>query len=71
MSERLVGRQEIASYAKCSVWTVTAMIKAGLRCSGGRKKGKPPVTNTCHVDNFFEENLDFTARSYHIDVEKK
>ena len=70
MNDRLVGRKEIAEYAKCSVWTVTAMIKAGLRCSGGRKKGKPPVTNTYHVDNFFEENLDFTARSYHIHKRK-
>lgn len=65
MSKRLIGRQEIATYAGVSVWTVTAMIKAGLRCSGGKVKGSPPVTNTLHVDKFFEENLDFTARSYH------
>jgi hypothetical protein len=61
----LIGRKEIASYAQCSVWTVTAMIKAGLVCSGGKIKGKPPVTKTTDVDNFFRDNTDFTARSYY------
>lgn len=70
-TKRLVGRKEIASYARCSVWTVTAMIKAGLKCSGGRVKGRPPVTKTCHVDKFFEDHIDFTARKYHTNQGNK
>ena len=65
MSDYLIGRKEIANYARVSVWTVTAMVKCGLECSGGRKKGSPPITTKNKVDNFFKENLDFTANKYH------
>lgn len=59
----LIGRKEIASHARCSVWTVTAMIKAGLKCTGGKIKGKPPITTKETVDNFLL-NKDFVARNY-------
>lgn len=65
MSDILIGRQEIADYAKCSTWTVTAMIKAGLRCSGGQVKGSPPRTTTKNVDDFFKYKKDFRASDYH------
>ena len=65
MSDILVGRDEIADYAKCSVWTVTAMIKAGLRCSGGKTKGSPPRTTKKDVDDFFKYKKDFVASDYH------
>ena len=64
MSEWLIGRQEIADYAKVSVWTVTAMQKAGLTCSGGKKKGSPPRCKPIDVDNFFNDNPDFCASDY-------
>lgn len=66
MSEHLIGRKEISNYARVSVWTVTAMIKAGLECTGGRKKGKPPITTKSNVDDFFKNNVAFVARDYHI-----
>lgn len=59
----LIGRKEIANHARCSVWTVTAMIKAGLKCSGGKIKGKPPITTKESVDDFLL-NHDFVARNY-------
>lgn len=62
----LIGRKEIASYSGCSVWTVSAMIKAGLKCSGGGIKGKPAITKKEYVDNFFDENPSFIARDYLI-----
>lgn len=65
MSEWLVGRQEIADYAKCSVWTVTAMIKAGLECSGGNIGGSPPKTTKLNVDKFYKNNPNFIASHYH------
>tara|TARA_R100000773_G_scaffold29104_1_gene24994 strand:- start:10513 stop:10731 length:219 start_codon:yes stop_codon:yes gene_type:complete len=64
MSEWLVGRQEIADYAGVSVWTVTAMQKAGLQASGGKVKGSPPRTKKNWVDEFFEKNPDFVASDY-------
>ena len=66
MSEEwLIGRQEIADYAKCSVWTVTAMMKAGLICYGGRVRGSQPRTTTSNVDEFYMNNSDFVASDYH------
>ena len=65
MSDWLVGRQEIADYAKCSTWTVTAMVKAGLRCSGGKVKGSPPRTTKKDVDDFLKYKRDFRASDYH------
>ena len=61
----LIGRQEIADYSQCSTWTVTAMLKAGLRASGGKVKGSPPRTKPEWVDEFFVENPNFIAREYH------
>lgn len=60
----LIGRQEIADYAKVSVWTVTAMMKAGLECSGGKVRGSPPRTTKTRVDNFYTSNPDFVASDY-------
>lgn len=71
MSEWLVGRQEIADYARTSKWTVTAMIHAGLKCSGGRIKGSEPRTKTEWVDTFFENNPNFIASHYHRRTEKR
>lgn len=65
----LIGRKEIASHARCSVWSVTAMIKAGLKCTGGKIKGKPPITTKEIVDDFLL-NKDFVARNY-LKKEKK
>ena len=66
MNEKiLIGRQEIADYCRCSTWTVTAMIKAGLKCSGGKTKGSPPRTTTDDVYNFFKYKQDFKASDYH------
>tara|TARA_Y100000361_G_scaffold140853_1_gene145381 strand:- start:5485 stop:5697 length:213 start_codon:yes stop_codon:yes gene_type:complete len=62
----LIGRKEIARYAGCSVWTVSAMIKAGLQCSGGGVKGKPAITKKEFVDEFFIDNPKFIARDYLI-----
>tara|TARA_B100002019_G_scaffold293349_1_gene320329 strand:- start:1497 stop:1718 length:222 start_codon:yes stop_codon:yes gene_type:complete len=62
----LIGRKEIANYANVSVWTVSAMVKAGLNCSGGKKKGKPPITTKQAVDEFLIDNKNFVARKYHI-----
>lgn len=67
----LVGRQEIADYAKTSKWTVTAMIHAGLRCSGGRVKGSEPRTKPKWVDEFFENNPNFVASHYHKPTQKR
>lgn len=61
---RLIGRKEIAYYIGCSVWTVSAMVKAGLKCSGGGMKGKPAMTKKEWVDDFFVDNPDFVARKY-------
>lgn len=65
MSQYLIGRQEIADYARVSVWTVTAMIKAGLVCYGGQIRGHPPRTTKAEVDNFIRLNPDFVASDYH------
>lgn len=64
MSDWLVGRQEIADYARVSVWTVTAMVKAGLQCSGGGKKGSEPRAKKEWVDSFFEERPNFSASEH-------
>lgn len=64
----LVGRQEIADYAKCSTWSVTMMIKAGLRCYGGKVRGSEPRTKEQWVDDFFEENPDFKASRHRVRV---
>jgi len=61
----LVGRQEIGQYARVSTWTVTAMIHAGLKCSGGRVKGSEPRTKCDWVDDFFEKHPNFIASHYH------
>ena len=42
MSDWLIGRQEIADYSRVSVWTVTAMLKAGLNCYSGTGRGSQP-----------------------------
>lgn len=65
MSDHLIGRQEIADYARVSVWTVTAMIKAGLVCYTGGRRGSPPRTTAENVDNFFKDNPNFVASDYH------
>jgi|TARA_Y100000004_G_scaffold121532_1_gene136621 hypothetical protein len=65
MSDWLIGRQEIADYAVCSTWTVTAMLKAGLKASGGKVKGSPPRTKKEYVDQFFIDNPDFNASKFH------
>jgi hypothetical protein len=62
-NNNLIGRKEIACYAGCSVWTVTAMIKAGLKCTGGKIKGKPPITKKEYVDDFLHTQ-EFVARNY-------
>lgn len=56
----LVGRQQIADYANCSTWTVTMMIRAGMKCLGGRVKGSEPRTKKEWVDKFFEDHEDFS-----------
>ena len=65
MSDLVFGRQEIGDYAKVSVWTVTAMIKAGLECSGGNIGGSPPRTTKLNVDKFYKNNPNFIASHYH------
>ena len=64
MSDWLIGRQEISDYARVSVWTVTAMLKAGLQSSGGGKKGLEPRTKKEWVDKFFIDNPKFNASEY-------
>ena len=65
MSNWLLGRQEIADYARVSVWTVTAMIKAGLKIYNEPKKGIEPRTTKEDVDNFFKQHSNFVAREWH------
>ena len=60
----IVGRQAIGDYANVSVAVVTAMIKAGLKCSGGKKKGLEPRSKAEWIDEFFEDNPNFIARNY-------
>ena len=60
----IVGRQAIGDYAGVSTWTVTAMIKAGLRCCGGKKNGCEPKSKAEWIDEFIENNPDFIARDY-------
>lgn len=60
----LVGRQEIADYAKCSPWMVTMMLEAGLRTANKRGRGVEPRTKSDWVDLFFETNPNFVARRY-------
>lgn len=64
----LVGRQEIADYAKCSPWSVTMMIKAGMQCYGGKVRGSEPRVRREWVDEFFKNNPDFVASRYHLRV---
>tara|TARA_R110001632_G_scaffold220968_1_gene351217 strand:+ start:2052 stop:2285 length:234 start_codon:yes stop_codon:yes gene_type:complete len=64
-NEWLIGRQEIATYSRVSKWTVTAMIHAGLRCSGGKIKGSEPRARPEWVDIFFETHPNFVASHYH------
>ncbi len=65
MSDWLIGRQEIADYSRVSVWTVTAMLKAGLNCYSGTGRGSQPRTTKQDVNNFFKDNPDFIASDYH------
>jgi hypothetical protein len=64
----LVGRQQIADYANCSPWTVTMMLKAGLRCYGGGRNGAEARTKREWVDDFFENNPDFVASRHRVRV---
>ena len=61
----LIGRQEIADYAGgiCPNG-VTAMIKAGLKCYGGKKKGSTLRSKAEWVDDFFKEHPDFIPSRY-------
>lgn len=61
----LIGRKEIAAYSRSSVWSVTAMVSAGMRCSGGKVKGQEVRTKREWVDDFLENNPDFRASDYH------
>lgn len=65
MSDWLIGRQEIADYARVSVWSVTAMAKAGLVFYGKQCRGSSIRTTKKNVDEFFINNPDFTAAHYH------
>lgn len=65
MSDYLIGRKEIAAYARVSVWTVTAMLKAGLEYYGVQRKGSQVRTTKLAVDNFFKNNPEFIASDYH------
>lgn len=60
----IVGRQAIGDYAGVSVWTVTMMIKAGLKCYGGKKNGLEPRSKPEWIDDFFDSHPNFTARDY-------
>ena len=55
MSDWLIGRQEIADYSRVSVWTVTAMLKAGLICYSGAGRGSPPRTTKQDVKCFIAQ----------------
>lgn len=63
-SPYLIGRAAIASYAGCCESNVTAMIKAGLNCQGGRAKGCPPRCTPLDVDRFFRDHPNFVAVDY-------
>ena len=63
-SNWIIGRQAIGDYAGVSVSVVTAMIKAGLQCCGGKRKGLEPRSKPKWIDDFFEKNPNFVARNY-------
>ena len=58
----LIGRQEIADYAQCSTWTVTMMIKAGMKCEGGKIRGSEPHAMCEWIDEFRRNNPNFSAK---------
>lgn len=60
----IIGRQAIGDYAGVGVSFVTAMIKAGLRCCGGKRKGLEPRSKAEWIDEFFENNPNFIARDH-------
>ena len=61
-SEALIGRQEIADYAKVSTWTVTCMIKQGLKVYGTKRV---PRCLKDSVDCFYLENQEFSTRKFY------